>query len=293
VVTSMTGYGRAEISKKWITIAAEVRSVNNRHLEVSTRLPRTLQQREKDIKDLIREHLNRGSLSVSIKIDRENDGSSPMSVNTAAAKSIHKLLEDLRKTVKLKEPVRLEHLLTFSEIFEAKDENGTDEQEWKLAAEAIGKSLVDLNKMRVQEGKELAKDLEKRIKWMNGQVDEVEKLSKQRIPEERARLQERIALLVSDRNIVDQNRLELEIALMVDKLDVTEECVRFRSHTKFFLDAMKSPEPSGRRLNFLTQEINREVNTMGSKSNDSAMAHLVVNVKEELEKIREQIQNIE
>jgi uncharacterized protein (TIGR00255 family) len=267
--------------------------VNNRHLEVSTRLPRSLQQREKDVKDLIREHLNRGSLSVSIKIDRENDGASPMSVNVAAARSIHKLLQDLRKTVKLKEEVTLQHLLTFSEIFEAKDESGTDEQEWKLAAEAIGKSLQGLNKMRIQEGKELAKDMEKRIKWMNSQIDEIEKLSRQRIPEERTRLQQRIEQLVSDKNIVDQNRLELEIALMADKLDVTEECVRFRSHTKFFVDAMKSAEPSGRKLNFLVQEINREVNTMGSKSNDTAMAHLVVSVKEELEKIREQVQNIE
>ena len=289
----MTGYGRAEVSKKGVTVAAEVRSVNNRHLEVSTRLPRSLQQREKDVKDLIREHLNRGSLSVSIKIDRENDGASPMKVNTAAAKSIRALLEDLRKATKLKEEVKLEHLLTFSEIFEAQDEDDAGEREWKLAAEAIGKSLVDLNKMRVQEGKELAKDLERRVKWMNAKMDEIEMLSKKRIPEERARLHERIAQLVSDKNIIDQNRLELEIALMADKLDVTEESVRFRSHTKFFVDAMKSSEPSGRRLNFLVQEINREVNTVGSKSNDASMAQLVVSVKEELEKIREQIQNIE
>ncbi len=293
MVTSMTGFGRAEVSKKGATVSAEVRSVNNRHLDVSTRLPRSLQLREKEIKDIIREHLGRGSLSVSIKLEQENDGASSMRVNAAAAKSIYQLLNDLRKAIRLKEEVKLEHLLTFSEIFAVTDETDSSEREWKLASEALVKSLADLNKMRVQEGKELAKDLERRVKWLNAKIDEIEKLSKLRVPEERMRLQERIAQLVSDQTVIDQRRLELEIALMADKLDVTEECVRFRSHTKFFVDAMRSPEPAGRRLNFLVQEINREVNTIGSKSNDPAMAHTVVGVKEELEKIREQIQNVE
>jgi uncharacterized protein (TIGR00255 family) len=147
--------------------------------------------------------------------------------------------------------------------------------------------------MRQNEGRELVKDLEPRIRRLNETVDRIEALSKERIPEERRRLNERITQLLEDKNIIDQNRLELEIALLADKLDVTEECVRFRSHNKFFLEALASEESAGRKLNFLVQEINREANTIGSKMNDAEIAHLVVQMKEQLEKIREQLQNIE
>jgi uncharacterized protein (TIGR00255 family) len=128
---------------------------------------------------------------------------------------------------------------------------------------------------------------------MNETIDQIEKLSKEQVPEERKNLQERITQLLEDKFTIDQNRLELEIALLVDKLDVTEECVRYRSHNKYFLDALTKGEAAGRKLNFLIQEMNREANTIGSKSNDAAIAHLVIGLKEELEKIREQLQNIE
>ena len=147
--------------------------------------------------------------------------------------------------------------------------------------------------MRTSEGRELAKDLSGRIRWMEGAVDEIERLAAAKVPEELVKLQERVAQLVSDPAVIDQKRLELEVALLADKLDVTEECVRFRSHLKFFLESMESKESAGRKLNFLVQEINREANTIGSKTSDAEIAHRVVHIKEELEKIREQLQNIE
>ena len=147
--------------------------------------------------------------------------------------------------------------------------------------------------MRTKEGSELAKDLEQRVRWIDETVGTIERLSNDRIPEERQKLTERISQLLEDKSIIDQNRMELEIALLADKLDVTEECVRFRSHNKFFLEAMAGKEMAGRKLNFLVQEINREANTIGSKTNDTEIAHLVVKMKEELEKVREQLQNIE
>jgi uncharacterized protein (TIGR00255 family) len=202
-------------------------------------------------------------------------------------------LNDLRKSVHLTEKVKLEHLLSFSEILEPVDEEETGEQEWDVIQEAVKSAFENLNVMRKQEGRELAADLSKRILWMSGMVDQVEKLSKERIPEERKELQNRITELVQDKFIIDQNRLELEIALIADKLDVTEECVRFRSHNKFFLEALDQGDAVGRKLNFLVQEMNREANTIGSKTCDAAIAHLVVDVKEELEKVREQLQNIE
>ena len=214
-------------------------------------------------------------------------------MNTAAAKSYFKLLNEIRKSVKIREQVKLEHLLTFSEVLEPVGEEETDEREWELVQETVRQALENLNTMRSQEGSELAKDLEKRIHRMEETLNEVEKLSKERIPEERKNLHERIAQLVEDKFVIDQNRLELEIALMVDKLDITEECVRYRSHNKFFLEALNKNEAAGRKLNFLVQEMNREANTIGSKSSDAAIAHMIIGLKEELEKIREQLQNIE
>ncbi len=289
----MTGYGRAEVTGDGITAAVEVRSVNSRYLDVTTRMPRSLSHREKEIKDLVRTQLSRGSVNLTIRIERQANGAAPLKVNTTTARAYYRLLSDLRKSVKLREQVRLEHLLNFSEIFEPVDEEGSDEKEWRVAEEGVRAALKDLNAMRAKEGKELVTDLRTRITWMESVLTQVEQKSAARIPDERKRLQERIAQMVSDPAIIDQKRLELEIALLSDKLDVTEECVRYRSHNKFFLEALEKGEAAGRKLNFLVQEMNREANTIGSKTNDAEIAHIVVGLKEELEKIREQLQNIE
>jgi uncharacterized protein (TIGR00255 family) len=289
----MTGFGRAEVAKRGITASVEVRGVNSRYLDVTTRLPRLLSQREKDIKEIVRGCVNRGNLVVSVSVEEESDAIAPVAVNKLAAKAYIKLLNDLRKAAKIKEKVRLEHLLKFSEVFEVPKDEQSDEQEWSVVEEALRSALDGFNTMRRNEGGELAKDLQRRIQWLNETVEKIERMSRERIPEERKRLHERIAQLVEDKSIIDQNRLELEIALLADKLDVTEECVRFRSHTKFFLETIANSDSAGRKLNFLVQEINREANTIGSKTNDAEIGHLVVQMKEEVEKIREQLQNIE
>jgi len=289
----MTGFGRAEVSKNGITVSTEVRSVNSRYLDLTLRLPRNFSQREKELKDLVRTFLNRGNLNITVKIVQDANEVVPLKVNKAAAKSYYKLISEIRKTVKLRDPVKLEHLLAFSDVLEPVDEEETDETEWELMQESVRQALQNLNAMRAQEGGELAADLEKRIRGIEDTLNDVERLSKERIPEERKNLQERIAELAKDKFVIDQNRLELEIALLVDKLDVTEECVRFRSHNKYFLEALNKSEAAGRKLNFLVQEMNREANTIGSKSSDATIAHLVIGLKEELEKIREQLQNIE
>jgi len=293
LIASMTGFGRAEVARRGVTATVEVRAVNSRYLDVTTRLPRLLSQREKDIKEIVRSCVNRGSLVVSVTVEDEDDNLAPMKVNKTAAKTYVKLLNDLRKTAKIRESVRLEHLLKFSEVFEVPKDDQSDEREWAVVEEALRAALDGFNTMRRNEGGELAKDLDRRIRWISQTVEEIEQLSRSRLPEERKKLLERVTQLVEDKSVIDQNRLELEIALLADKLDVTEECVRFRSHTKFFLETMTSADSAGRKLNFLVQEINREANTIGSKTNDSDIAHRVVQIKEEVEKIREQLQNIE
>lgn len=293
MIVSMTGYGRGETSRGGVTASVEVRGVNNRFLDVTARMPRSLSQREKDVKEIVRSFVTRGGLTVSVMVEEENDGAVPMTVNKSAARSYVRLLNDLRKVSKIRERVRLEHLLKFSEVFEVNREEETDERVWGVVEEALRRALEDFNAMRSKEGKELGRDLERRVRWMDETLETIERVSKERIPQERQKLNERIGQLLEDNSIIDQNRLELEVALLADKLDVTEECVRFRSHNKFFLEAMAGKELAGRKLNFLVQEINREANTIGSKTNDTEIAHLVVKMKEELEKIREQLQNIE
>lgn len=292
MIESMTGFGKGEASVKGVTFSVELRSVNNRFLEISTRAPKTISQRENEIKDIVRSKIARGKISLSVTKEDGSANELAVSVDKKRAKEIHTVLEQLRKATKIKEPVKLEHLLHFSEIFETKEVE-EDETEWKVFQQALTKAVGSLKLMREKEGAELARDSKERVQKINKHIDTVEVLSKKRIPEERKRLLERVEQLVEDKSIINNQRLELEIALLSEKLDVTEECVRFRSHNKFFLEALQSKESEGRKLNFLIQEMGREANTIGSKCNDVEIAHIVVNIKEELEKIREQLQNIE
>jgi len=292
MISSMTGYGRGEATGEGITAIAEVRSVNSRYFEVNARLPRSLSLRENDVRELVRSKAGRGKINVVVSIDRESANGIPLKINKAAARSYIKLLNDLRKASGIKEKVTLDHLLKFSEVIEATELDSADEKEWAVAEKALGSALDELKVMRQKEGNELRKDLESRIQLLEGKIELIEKLSKESIPEQRTRLRERVQQLLTS-GTVDENRIELEIALLADKLDVTEECVRFRSHNKFFLEALINEESAGRKLNFLVQEMNREANTIGSKAANAAIAHHVVEIKEELEKIREQLQNVE
>jgi uncharacterized protein (TIGR00255 family) len=292
MIASMTGFGRGEAHRGGITISVELRTVNNRFLEVATRLPRSLSLRENDVKELIRRKISRGKVNVIASVEKEGNGSAGLELNSSAARAYYKLLVQLRRTLKLKGTVKLEHMLQFSEIFEQTETGGTDEKEWMVLQESLGTALGALAEMRQAEGGELERDFRARIALLDERLAQIERLSAGQVPAERMRLRERVAQLI-EKAPVDEGRLELEIALLADRLDVTEECVRFRSHNKFFLEALALPEPAGRKLNFLIQEMNREANTIGSKSSATEIAHLVVNMKEELEKIREQLQNIE
>ena len=168
-----------------------------------------------------------------------------------------------------------------------------DEGEWALAQKALSAALDEVVIMRKREGGELMKDLVARLAMINSTLTEIETMAKERLPKERERLVTRLKELMDDSRVIDGNRLEMELAMFADRLDLTEESVRFRSHNKFFLKALETEEGAGRKLNFLVQEMNREANTIGSKANNAEIAHLVVAVKEELEKIREQLQNVE
>ena len=294
MIISMTGYGRSEISRDGITVVCELRSVNNRFLEVSSRIPRELNVRENDIREILRRHLMRGKINLNITVERTASTEAlAIDVDADAVVAYKNALDGIRKAAKIKEAATLSHLLQFSNELIVRGAGATSEDDgWEIVAEAVDTAARELEAMRRNEGRELARDMLNRMRSIDGFIDKAEELSRARVPAERQRLRERIAQLFENDEI-DEQRLELEIVLLADKLDVTEECVRYRSHSKFFVEAIKGPEAAGRKLGFLLQEMNREITTIGSKCNDAEIAHIVVRAKEEMEKIREQVQNIE
>ena len=292
MISSMTGYGRVEVSKNRTSVVVEIRTVNSRYLEVNLRIPGSLSLRENEMKEIVRKSLSRGKINVAVTIARGNDTETPLRINESAAKAYHTLLTSLRKSLKIRDEVTLDQLLKFPEVLEADGPVDLDEAEWTLTRQALTKALEGTARMRSKEGMELKKDVVARLKFIEKKVGDIDKLGGARVPEEKERMRRRLAELIEDRSSIDEHRLELELAIYADKLDMTEECVRFRSHMTFFRTTMEEESP-GRKLNFLVQEMNREVNTMGSKANDATIAQTVVVVKEELEKIREQLQNIE
>jgi uncharacterized protein (TIGR00255 family) len=300
MLISMTGFGRSERTKTiegsgaTITVSVEARSVNSRFIEIAVRLPRTLSERELECRELLRKRLERGKISLNISIDRQGSEDIPLHVNEPVAKAYFKLLDQLRTATGLTAEIQLRDLTGFSDIFTAEEAgSGAANLEWELTQTAIDEAIEQLNAMRRSEGGELERDIRARLATMETRTNEIEKLSKLAAQEEYDKLKARVLELTKDTQVLAEQRLELEIALIAEHLDITEELVRFRSHVKFFLEAMDAPESAGRKLNFIMQEMNREVNTMGSKTNSAEVARHVVSIKEELEKMREQIQNIE
>lgn len=288
----MTGFGTGKSTKDGITAMVELRSVNNRFIELNSKLPKSLAARENDIKEILRKELNRGKINIFLQIEKNNNEEIAIQVDENAVKNYMGLLQTVKKTSGLTDEIKLDHLLKFGELFKSRDLDDSSELEWAVCKDAIDQAIVQLKDMRKNEGITLVKDLDYRIHLMTDYVTKLKVMSDAKVPEERQKLKDKVAELLGDSK-VNPDRLELEIVLLADKLDITEEIVRFNSHVEYFLKALKGEESVGRKLNFLVQEMNREVNTMGSKSNSAEIAHLVVSLKEELERIREQLQNIE
>lgn len=289
---SMTGFSKAQLTEHGITANVEIRSVNGRYLELSCKMPKNLSHKELDVRDMVKTALERGSVNVTIKLDTSSKAESVL--NVERAQSYYQALEQLRKKLKITTAIGINDLLAIPEVLTPGEEDEkAAETQWKVIAKALKSALTALDTMRKNEGKEIAKDMRNRIKIIEDTLDQVEEIGMKRIPEERERLRARVAQLF-DADEIDEQRLQMEIVLLADKLDISEECVRLRSHIKFMNETMKGTgEANGRQMNFMLQEMNREVNTIGSKANDANIARMVVTMKDELERIREQVQNIE
>jgi uncharacterized protein (TIGR00255 family) len=292
MIISMTGFGKAAGTVKKMNINVELRSINSKFLEVSTRLPIMFQDKENEIKDMIGKSISRGKINFVLSFDKNSNGNVNLQIQPDVVKEYYNLLNQIKKATNLKEEIKLEHLLKFSEIFKA-DDTSIMQKSWEEVKPIITKAVQDLIKMKRIEGKVLEKDIMKRINGMDKSLSKVVKISDKNVKVSKERIRERLEKLINDSVQVDNNRLEYELVMLSDKLDITEEVTRAKSHLEYFRNNVKEPELSGRRLNFLIQEINREINTIASKSNNSEISQNIVEMKEELEKIKEQLQNVE
>ena len=294
MIDSMTGFGRGEAQVGNSTATVELRSVNSRYCEVSVRLPRLLADYESDVQARLKQAFARGRINAQVQVETSGvDEALGIDVNPDAVRAYTGLLNRLRAAAGIVEPVRLEHVLGYSDVFTTPDAPPeTGDEMWEATVLALNHAIEQLRLMRRQEGSALLADLEARIHAIDEQLALVERRAPERVDSARERLRGRVKELIEDERI-DNDRLEMEIALLADRLDITEECVRLRSHLELFRQSLNSEHAEGRKLNFISQEINREVNTIGSKANDAQIAHLAVQMKDDLEKIREQVQNVE
>ena len=293
MLISMTGFGRAECQDGDYSYKAEIRSVNNRFIEINTRLPKAFLDLELPLKKLVKSHCTRGSINVTITLANANGnpGDWEIKPNLPLASQYVEALKEIQTSLGLEGKVNIDSIIGLRDIIKVEPVT-IDPAKESLLLNIAESALASLQKMREEEGKYLQNDLSERIDTIEKHAEQIKTRQPEIIQEYKARLKEKIKLL-NDGIEIDESRLAQETAILADRCDITEEITRFVSHLKQFRKLFESTEPMGRKLEFITQEINREVNTMGSKSSDIQVANLVIEIKSALEKIREQLQNIE
>jgi uncharacterized protein (TIGR00255 family) len=291
---SMTGYGRGECSESGFKITVELSSVNRKQTEISFALPREMEMLEAPMRDLINRYVARGRLNVRVGLHSgASNLSAQMHLNVPLAKAYARELSRLSRQLKLPGQVTLDHLVRAPGVFQT-DEQIVEEQDfWPCVQKALHRALLTLVKMREREGVHLALDLAKRIAIMRKATTRIQGHAPKVAKRYREQLIERVKTAGLAAPADDDDRLLKEIVYFADRSDITEELTRLQSHFQQFQDCQKSGEPVGRTLDFLAQEMNREINTIGSKANDSLISREVVTLKAELERFREQAQNVE
>lgn len=289
---SMTGFGRGEVSAQGKTWTVEIRTVNHRFLDQRVTLPRLFSALEEPIKKIVAASIDRGRVEVTLGLQGENDAGMQLVVNDAVAGQYHQCLQRLIGQFDLAGSVELSHMLTMRDIITLEEQNPDLEAELQLITRALQAALQACDTMREEEGRSLQKDLLTRLANFESIVKQIESSVPDILLQRQADLEQRVNKLLAGMDI-DPVRLAQETAVMADKSDVTEELVRIASHIDQFRSFFKHQEPIGRRLDFLLQEFLREVNTLCSKITNASIAHLGVELKNEVEKLREQVQNIE
>lgn len=294
MIRSMTGYGKAENSGESGRFIVEIRSVNHRYGEVTVNLPRQFLSVEADIKKRVSASCKRGKIDVFIQFDAAAGVLHPPQVNMPLAKAYHEIFSGMIHSLGIYEQVTLASIISQRDVLVQQDADTVNDTEalGEMLLTALDNAVLNHDEMRFREGVELETEMLERIKSVTSLVEKIALRAPLAVAANSDRFRERLAKLLNDTQL-DESRLVQEIAILADKMDITEELVRLKSHFSQVSEAFALSEPVGRKLDFLLQEMNREVNTIGSKANDAEIASLVVAIKAEMEKVREQVQNIE
>lgn len=286
----MTGFGLASTDNANIKFAVEIKSLNSKFLELSLKIPKAFSDKELLLRNLCNKEIERGKVSIGITVERPEELQKGASINTILLTKYYKQLEEINAALGANTTNLLQTALNFPEVI-AYTEEEASESEWEILNDTFLKALKNFNQFRLDEGRVLKTDLELRIKNILSFFAQVETLAPLRVPQVKARLTQFLEESVGKINI-DQNRFEQELIYYIDKLDITEEQTRLKSHCNYFIETLKDKDANGKKLGFISQEIGREINTMGAKANDAQIQQLVVGMKEELEKIKEQLLNV-
>jgi uncharacterized protein (TIGR00255 family) len=287
-IKSMTGFGKTLYETKGKKISVEIKSLNSKQLDINTRLTNSFRAKEMEIRRILAEKLERGKVDICINI--ENSGEvSTYSLNKELAKKHYRELKSITQELKIKDTDFMQLLIRMPDAMSSKNDE-LDDAEWKKLELSINKTLKLVDEFRLHEGKVLEEDFLKRINLINKLLEEIKKIDKVRIDNIRLKIKKGLKEFITEINI-DQNRFEQELIYYIEKIDITEEILRLKKHCDYFIETMKE-SCAGKKLSFIGQEIGREINTMGSKANDADMQKIVVRMKDELEKIKEQLMNI-
>lgn len=292
MVKSMTGFGCSGLNDSGYEISCELKSVNHRYFDIHTRIPRRYGFLEDKIKEELKKNLNRGRVEISINIEKNNDTARNIKVDKGLAMAYHESLKDLAENLSISSDFRVIDVFRLPDVFNLIDEQEDPELIWMLLRRVLDEAVTSLVEMRSKEGANLARDILTRNAYIRSAVEILEQRSPQVAQEYQDKLRSRIIEMIGT-GTVDEGRIIQEAAIFADKASITEEIVRLKSHIEHLNELMQVNDSVGRKCDFLVQEMFREINTVASKANDIEMSQVVVDVKAELEKIREQLQNIE
>ena len=290
---SMTGFGRGEFKNDNYHFLVECKTINHKYCDINVRLPRKISFLEDKIRNYVKNFVKRGRVDLYIKLDLIGSEDVNLKFDDKLATQYVNILKEIKEKFDLQDDISVMNVAKFPEIVKCEEKEEDEDLYWSILKEALDMSMEKLTQMRKEEGEKLAIDTIERCDILANLIDEIEKYSNTVVDEYREKLNNRISEILENPSIIDENRLAQEVAIFADKSSITEEIVRFRSHIEQLRKTVEKNDSIGRKIDFLIQEMNREVNTTGSKSSNINITNLVVEVKSELEKIREQIQNIE
>lgn len=293
MVKSMTGFGRgdSQLGDKYFQV--ELKSVNHRYTDISIKLPKKFTYLEENIRKIIKTHIQRGRVEVYITYQNIGESDVKINVDMALAEEYLEALLKIRNNLGVNDDITTSLIARYPDIINVEKKEENEEELWQCLEKSLNIAINQLTSMRKEEGSKLKSDLINRLNKTRKFVEEVKERSPIIVQEYRQKLKERIKEISSEEFLLDDSRLAAEVALFADKSNITEEVVRLYSHIEQFKNILNDDDIIGRKLDFLLQEMNREVNTIGSKANDLNISNLVINIKSELEKMREQVQNIE